>query len=198
MKRFGLLLLLFLATALGAGAQAFYHNQLEIVRDDASGNVGVKNAEGQLIIPCEYQRIWSQEFPGTDEQFRLILASRKKGKTQSVFLFRPDGSKATERKLNYAEIYMGAGPAEHRLIVGLVGEGYALMDEDGNILTPQRYKEFGNGFMLDTQPDVTDFWGMRDGRYYLISPADGHETATFTFKTRSMQGFFSRVKIRKL
>jgi len=197
MKRIGLLLLLSLSVLFQAGAQSFYHNQLEIVRDQKSGNLGVKDTLGRLVIPCEYQRIWSAEVPGTPEQFRLILAARKRGSGQSVTLFLPDGSKATERKLNYAEIHMGAGPAEHRLIVGLVGEGYALMDEDGNLLTERRYKEFGRGSRLDTPQEVTDFWGSRDGHYFLISPADGHETGAFTFKKRDARGLFTGVKIRK-
>lgn len=196
MKRFGLLLLLFLATALGAGAQAFYHNQLEIVRDQKSGNLGVKDTLGRLVIPCEYQRIWSAEVPGSPEQFRLILAARKRGSGQSVSLFLPDGSRATERKLDYAEICLGDGPAEHRLIVGLAGEGFALMDGDCNILTERRYREFGRGNRLDAPEEVKDFWGSRDGYYFLISPLDGHETGTFTFKKRDARGFFTGVRIK--
>lgn len=197
MKRIGLLLLLLLSVLFQAGAQSFYHNQLEIVRDQKSGNLGVKDTLGRLVIPCEYQRIWSAEVPGSPEQFRLILAARKRGSGQSVSLFLPDGSRATDRKLNYAEIYMGGGPEAHRLIVGLAGEGYALMDEDGNILTERRYREFGRGIRLDTPEEVTDFWGSRDGHYFLISPADGHETGAFTFKKRDARGLFTGVKIRK-
>lgn len=193
------------------GAELMYRNRLAAVREKPFTEAevfdgvtppanawGVMNAKGEMILPFEYQGFASSWDGPKGDWFRFIVAQRQIGGTASngkyeVFLFLPSGKKATDIKLEYAEIYMGNGPDEHRLIIRIPGEGFTLMDEECNILTPKRYDEFKKAKFYAS--DVEGYWGKRGGKYYLVDVLTGREQGSFTFSKRDKENIFFDVKI---
>ncbi|MBO4635470.1 MAG: hypothetical protein J5669_08890 [Bacteroidales bacterium] len=88
---------------------------------------------------------------------------------------------------------MGDGPDEHRLIVRIHGEGFTIMDEECNILTPKRYDEFKKAKFYASS--VEGFWGKRGGKYYLVDILSARELGTFTFSNRDKENIFFDVDI---
>ena len=194
------------------GAQLEYRDRLVSVREDPYTEAeafdgvtphanawGVMNAKGQMIIPFEYQGFVSSWNSNTGEFFRFIIGYRQISGTASdgtfdVVLFLPSGKRATDIKLNYARIEMGNGPDEHRLIVRIPGEGFTVMDEYCNILTPKRYDEFMHAKFYGW-PTNDQFWARKGKTYYLMDILTGRELGTFTFSSRDRENVFSDVKV---
>ena len=110
------------------GAELEYRNRLVSVREkpfteaEAFDGVtpyanawGVMNAKGQMIIPFEYQNFGSSWNSNTGDYLRFIIGYKQVSGTASdgkfdVVLFLPSGKRATDTKLDYAQIEMGTTP----------------------------------------------------------------------------------------
>ena len=194
------------------GAELEYRNRLVSVREkpyteaEAFDGVtpyanawGVMNAKGQMIIPFEYQNFGSSWNSNTGEYLRFIIGYKQISGTASdgkfdVVLFLPSGKRATDIKLDYAQIEMGDGPDEHRLIVRIPGEGFTIMDEYCNLLTTRRYDELKAAKFYGWPPDPL-YWARKGKTYYLIDILTGREQGSFTFSRRDKENIFFDVKV---
>ena len=111
-----------------------------------------------------------------------------------MVLFLPSGKRATDTKLDYAQIEMGNDPDEHRLIVRIPGEGFTIMDEYCNLLTAKRYDELKAAKFYGWPPDPL-YWARKGKTYYLIDILTGREQGTFTFSRRDKENIFFDVKV---
>lgn len=194
------------------GAELEYRNRLVSVREkpfteaEAFDGVtpyanawGVMNAKGQMIIPFEYQNFGSSWNSNTGDYLRFIIGYKQVSGTASdgkfdVVLFLPSGKRATDTKLDYAQIEMGNDPDEHRLIVRIPGEGFTIMDEYCNILTTRRYDELKAAKFYCWPPDPL-YWARKGKTYYLIDILTGREQGSFTFSRRDKENIFFDVKV---
>lgn len=194
------------------GAELEYRNRLVSVREkpfteaEAFDGVtpyanawGVMNAKGQMIIPFEYQNFGSSWNSNTGDYLRFIIGYKQVSGTASdgkfdVVLFLPSGKRATDTKLDYAQIEMGNDPDEHRLIVRIPGEGFTIMDEYCNLLTTRRYDELKAAKFYGWPPDPL-YWARKGKTYYLIDILTGREQGSFTFSRRDKENIFFDVKV---
>lgn len=194
------------------GAELEYRNRLVSVREkpfteaEAFDGVtpyanawGVMNAKGQMIIPFEYQNFGSSWNSNTGDYLRFIIGYKQVSGTYNdgkfdVVLFLPSGKRATDTKLDYAQIEMGNDPDEHRLIVRIPGEGFTIMDEYCNLLTTRRYDELKAAKFYGWPPDPL-YWARKGKTYYLIDILTGREQGSFTFSRRDKENIFFDVKV---
>lgn len=194
------------------GAELEYRNRLVSVREkpfteaEAFDGVtpyanawGVMNAKGQMIIPFEYQNFGSSWNSNTGDYLRFIIGYKQVSGTYNdgkfdVVLFLPSGKRATDTKLDYAQIEMGNDPDEHRLIVRIPGEGFTIMDEYCNLLTTRRYDELKAAKFYGWPPDPL-YWARKGKTYYLIDILTGREQGSFTFSRRNKENIFFDVKV---
>lgn len=160
---------------------------------------GVMNAKGQMIIPFEYQNFGSSWNSNTGDYLRFIIGYKQVSGTYNdgkfdVVLFLPSGKRATDTKLDYAQIEMGNDPDEHRLIVRIPGEGFTIMDEYCNLLTTRRYDELKAAKFYGWPPDPL-YWARKGKTYYLIDILTGREQGSFTFSRRDKENIFFDVKV---
>lgn len=194
------------------GAELEYRNRLVSVREKPFTKAevfdgvtpyanawGVMNAKGQMIIPFEYQDFGSSWNSNTGDYLRFIIGYKQVSGTYAdgkfdVVLFLPSGKRATDTKLDYAQIEMGNGPDEHRLIVRIPGEGFTIMDEYCNLLTTRRYDELKAAKFYGWPPDPL-YWARKGKTYYLIDILTGREQGSFTFSRRNKENIFFDVKV---
>lgn len=194
------------------GAELEYRNRLVSVREKPFTEAeafdgatpyanawGVMNAKGQMIIPFEYQNFGSSWNSNTGDYLRFIIGYKQVSGTAydgkfDVVLFLPSGKRATDTKLDYAQIEMGNDPDEHRLIVRIPGEGFTIMDEYCNLLTTRRYDELKAAKFYGWPPDPL-YWARKGKTYYLIDILTGREQGSFTFSRRDKENIFFDVKV---
>lgn len=159
--------------------------------EEAKSNAwGVINAGGQTIVPFRYETIGSYG--------NIITASRKVNPDKELWeirLYNQDGSLASDQTYIQAFDIFNVYSQENTVCVRFSDGGWGLIDGNGRVITNKKYDEMGTGDRIFYEKDITDIWGKRDGKMYLVSPVSGRETGTFTYTFRSRENHFEGVAI---
>lgn len=159
--------------------------------EEAKSNAwGVINADGQTIVPFRYETIGSYG--------NIIIASRKVNPDKGLWeirLYSQDGSLASDQTFIQAFDIFNVFSQENTVCVHFSDGGWGLIDGNGRVITNKKYDEMGTGDRIFYEKIITDVWGKRNGKMYLVSPVTGQETGTFTYTFRSRENHFKGVKI---